>query len=251
MSTVQVANIHFESTANNRIQYGTNTVLFYAGGANIITANSIGLAVNGDITMSSTSLISPATAGTLEYDGKVLYMTPQGTQRGVVPGMQFYSLNTNLAGVNGTANQSIFGVGTTLSSSTIYRFQLLWHPFKTAGTTSHTMAVSFGGTANVNWIAYESRWNATTAYNTQAAGGSYQTGTSLSPVIITSARTSANEYASVRMAGLVSINSGGTLIPQYSLSAAPGGAYTVLAGSWMEIYPVGTSGANLSVGTWA
>ena len=45
MSTVQVANIHFESTANNRIQYGTNTVLFYAGGANIITANSTGMSL--------------------------------------------------------------------------------------------------------------------------------------------------------------------------------------------------------------
>ena len=222
-----------------------------ASGNVVVTPVPAGNTTVAPVVLSSGTNLSTAAAGSMEYNGATLLFTPISTQRGVVPGIQFYSLNANNVGVNGTANQSIFGVGTTLSSSTIYRFQLLWHPFKTAGTTSHTMAVSFGGTANVNWIAYESRWNATTAYNTQAGGGSYQTGTSLSPVIVTSARTSANEYASVRIAGLVSINSGGTLIPQYSLSAAPGGAYTVLAGSWMEIYPVSAAGSNVSIGTWA
>lgn len=41
MSTIQVANVHFESTANNRIQYsGSNTVTLYAGGVAVLTANS-------------------------------------------------------------------------------------------------------------------------------------------------------------------------------------------------------------------
>jgi hypothetical protein len=228
------------------------SVTFRAASGNVvITPVPAGNTTVAPLVLSSGTNLSTAAAGSMEYNGATLLFTPISTQRGVVPGIQFYCLNTNLAGVNGTANQSVFGVGTTLSSSTIYRFQMIFYPYKTAGTTSHTMAVSFGGTANVNWIAYESRWNATTAYNTQAAGGSYQTGTSLSPVIVTSARTAANEYATVRLAGLVSINNGGTLIPQYSLSAAPGGAYTVLAGSWIEIYPVSAAGSNVSIGTWA
>ena len=49
----------------------------------------------------------------------------------------------------------------------------------------------------------------------------------------------------------LSVNAGGTFIPQYSLSAAPGGAYTSQPGSYFLIYPVGASGANVSVGTWA
>ena len=43
MSTLQVANLHLESTGNNRIQYmGSNTVNFYAGGvlSSSFTANT-------------------------------------------------------------------------------------------------------------------------------------------------------------------------------------------------------------------
>ena len=41
MSTLQVSNVHFESTGNNRIEYsGSNTFNMYAGGINVFTANS-------------------------------------------------------------------------------------------------------------------------------------------------------------------------------------------------------------------
>ena len=41
MSTIQAANLHLESTGNNRIQYaGTNTFSIVAGGANTLTVNS-------------------------------------------------------------------------------------------------------------------------------------------------------------------------------------------------------------------
>ena len=41
MSTLQVANLHFESTGNNRIEYTTpNTVSIYAGGALVFQANT-------------------------------------------------------------------------------------------------------------------------------------------------------------------------------------------------------------------
>jgi len=44
MSTLQVSNVHLESTANNRIEYaGSNTVNIYAGGINVLSANSSGL----------------------------------------------------------------------------------------------------------------------------------------------------------------------------------------------------------------
>ena len=65
------------------------------------------------------------------------------------------------------------------------------------------------------------------------------------------AQTSATLYFTLIGCGVLSVNTGGTLIPQYSLSAAPGGAYTTAAGSYMLIYPIGASGSNVSVGTWA
>ena len=51
--------------------------------------------------------------------------------------------------------------------------------------------------------------------------------------------------------GTASIANGGTFIPRYRMSAAPGGAYSTLAGSYIAIWPIGASGANTSVGPWA
>lgn len=43
MSTLQCANIHFESTGNNRVQYfGSNNFAFVAAGANVLSVNSSG-----------------------------------------------------------------------------------------------------------------------------------------------------------------------------------------------------------------
>jgi hypothetical protein len=50
MSTIQVANLHLESTGNNRIQYsGSNTFSIVAGGTNYCTVNSTNMSVNGSI----------------------------------------------------------------------------------------------------------------------------------------------------------------------------------------------------------
>ena len=71
MSTIQVANINFESTGNTRIQYlGANNVAVVAGGQNTIIANStqvqipagIGLSANGSLGTSGQVLTSNATA---------------------------------------------------------------------------------------------------------------------------------------------------------------------------------------------
>ena len=224
-----------------------------ASGNVVVTPVPAGNSTVAPLTFTSGTNISPASAGSMEYDGTSLLFTPISTQRGVVPGMQFVALNTAVLGANATGNQNIFGSsGVTLSSNTIYRFQMVWLPYKTAGTTSHTISLLFGGTATLNWISYIARWNATTAYNTYAAGGSFQGATAATAMVITSARTTpATEYAVVMTQGLVSVATGGTFIPQYALSAAPGGAYTSSPGSWMEIFPVSAAGSNVNIGTWA
>jgi hypothetical protein len=105
------------------------------------------------LVLQPTTLITPY-AGTLEYDGKVPYFTPQGTQRGVVPGMQYYRLNTAVVGANATGAQDILGVGVTLSSNTVYAFEACYAISKTAGTTSHNFQILFGGTITYNSCLY-------------------------------------------------------------------------------------------------
>jgi hypothetical protein len=204
-----------------------------------------------EVFTSGTNLTS-AIAGAVEYDGKVFYATPQGTQRGVIPGQQFYRLNANLAGADAATAQSTFGVGVTLSASTVYAFECLYILSKTAGATSHTVAMGFGGTATINnIIAFhlnrEFGSSLPIANNTTTNNAVTNTATSL---VLTGAITNATEQVYGRIQGTVSVNAAGTFIPQYTLSAAPGGAYSTLAGSYFYIYPLGAAGL-INVGAWA
>jgi hypothetical protein len=51
--------------------------------------------------------------------------------------------------------------------------------------------------------------------------------------------------------GHLAIGTGGTVNPFIQFSAAPGGTSTVNAGAWFKFTPVGTTGSNVSIGTWA
>jgi len=209
-------------------------------------------AIIAPLALTTASLSSPAVAGQLEYNGGIPYFTPLGTQRGVIPGMQYYILNTAYVGSNSTGAQSLFGVGVTLSSSIVYQFECSLYMTKTAGTTSHNMSLLFGGTATVNSILYQGVENQSGLALTGPQGTPVSfIATSAAASQTTSTTANATEYIQIDFKGIVSINAGGTFIPQYSLSAAPGGAYTTQVGSYFLIYPTGSAGSNISVGTWA
>jgi hypothetical protein len=206
------------------------------------------------INLTSGTNLTTATAGAVEWDGKVEYFTPQGTQRGVRPNAQFFRLNADLAGSNGTGAQSTFGVGVTLSSSTVYAFEIFAILFKSAGTTSHTVSSGFGGTATLNNLFYGGHYtqdNSTYPAGSALAGADAFAFNAATSTVMGAATTSAGTYIVMQFNGTVSVNSGGTFIHQYALSAAPGGAYSTALGSYMSIWPIGASGANTSVGAWA
>jgi hypothetical protein len=197
--------------------------------------------------------LGTAAAGAFDYDGKVFYATPQGTQRGVVPGAQFFRLDSALAGANVNTAQNVLGVGVTLSSSTVYAFEALYIFSKTTGGTNHNFQVGFGGTATINNILLMGSildiGGAATIPQLDTAPATF-TNNAVTALTVISVTTT-NVVMGVTVRGTVSINAGGTFIPQYTLSAAPGGAYSTAAGSYFLIYPIGASGANVNVGTWA
>jgi hypothetical protein len=194
--------------------------------------------------------LGTAVAGAFDYDGKVFYATPQGTQRGVVPGAQFFRLDSNLAGANVNTAQNVLGVGVTLSSSTVYAFEAIYALSKSAGTTAHTVGIGFGGTATLNNIAYQEDGSEVSFTRINQTQNQLFIQSAANTAVTTSI-TTATYTVLARIKGTVSVNAGGTFIPQYTLSAAPGGAYTTQANSYFLIYPIGASGANTSVGTWA
>lgn len=208
----------------------------------------------GKVYLPNIALAGTASAGMLEYNGTAPFFTPLGTQRGIIPGMQYYVLNSGLAGANATGAQSIFGVGVTLSSSTRYYFEAVYALSKSAGTTSHTTVLQFGGTATVTDIGYflQAGVSASTGFTDTTNNASYQyyvQTNGATPALNTSATAAA--YRLYKLNGTVNVSATGTFIPQYALSAAPGGAYTTAVGSYFLIYPIGASGANINVGTWA
>lgn len=233
---------------------GATGVSSFTGGT--LTSNltlAAGTTSFSPLTFQSGTNLTSATAGAFEYDGKVIYSTPAG--RGVSPSMMFYRLNSNRAGSNATGAQSLFGVGVTLEASTVYAFEMEIILQKTSGTTSHTLGLSYGGTAtnnNINYFVTSIRDNTAASSGTSgtfavAAGWNTTTGN----LVLTGAITSANQTFTAIVRGTISVNASGTFIPQYQLSAAPGGAYSTLAGSGFYIWPIGTSGSNTSVGPWA
>ena len=241
---------------------GTNTLTLPA-----VTDTLVGLAATQTLTNKSVALaagtasvapfnltsgtnLTTATAGAIEYDGKVFYGTPQGAQRGVIPVAQFFRLESNLVGANVTTAQSVFGVSVTLSASTVYAFQYLYVFSKAAGVTAHSFSLLFGGSATINNILYGICKDQDSSLPGGAQSNIFAANVATATQVDNSSSTAATTQTQFGQ-GTVSINGGGTFTPQYILSAAPGGAYSTLAGSYFLIYPIGASGANVNVGTWA
>lgn len=247
--------INASTTAPGLVQSGdaSGVLQLQSDGVTGLTVGAGGLATaaNG-IVMSPMTLGTPIT-GEFEYDGRVPYFTPLGTQRGVIPGMQYYVLNSTVDGANSTSAQNILGVGVILSAGTFYEFEGVFNLYKTAGTTSHTFSFGWGGTATLNRIV-------TNIFVVESINGyitlsgknlSYLTLESATQTVLTGAMSSAFHTVNLHIRGIVDVNAGGTLIPQYQLSAPPGGVYKSSASNYMKIWPIGASGSNISVGTWA
>jgi len=208
-----------------------------------------GTASNAPLNLQAGTNLTTAAAGAVEYDGKVIYSTPVG--RGVSPSMMFYRLNSGVVGADSTAAQNILGVGVTLAASTVYAFEIQCAFSKTAGANSHTFTFFLAGTATANnFYMHGFEQRSTTALPLYITTNNTFVSTALADTFATTASASAALTRAYRVIGTISVNSGGTLIPRYQLSAAPGGAYTTVAGSYMAIWPIGAAGANTSVGPW-
>ena len=145
----------------------------------------------------------------------------------------------------------MFGVGCTVSANTVYKFEMLLTFTKTATATAHTISLGFAGTATFNNILYMSNGlninSALPVVDTTLADAAVNAATA---TVITELYGAATQTQAMVITGTFSIGTGGTVIPQYTTSSSVG-PYTLNAGSFVSIYPIGTAGSNTSVGTWA
>lgn len=151
---------------------------------------------------------------------------------------------------NATTNGAI-----TLPANSGYLLEIEYMITNT-GTTSHTWAVLFAGTATITALDFKARGRSgATSQLTLAAdsSASQSNGAGSLPttaLVMTAASTSATENVLLSLTGTLRINAGGTFIPQVKLSAATGGTEKMLRGSWIRLTPIGTDTAT-NLGNWS
>lgn len=161
-----------------------------------------------------------------------------------------YLTADDTGGANVNTAQPWFPTGGTLTvpASTTYFFEGVLRLSRAAGTTSHTTGVLFGGTATLTSIDYFGQAKEGDANDLQDVSGFWAT--AATSLVLKAASTSATEQIIIRVQGIVRINAAGTFIPQFIYSTAPGGAPTVLRGSWFRMRPV-PDNAVAAQGAWA
>jgi hypothetical protein len=135
----------------------------------------------------------------------------------------------------------------TVAGSTCYAFGGMFSSVRSAGNTSHTTSILFGGTATLNGIGYfveVKEGDAATISDSDLIAIQVATA-----VNIKAASTSASENVVFGVWGHVWVNAAGTFIPQFVYSAAPGGVPTIEKGTYFALYPIGTTG-GITLGTW-
>jgi hypothetical protein len=213
---------------------------------------TLGTSLVPPITFTAGTNMSSVAAGAVEYDGTVFYGTPTASQRGVLSTMPFICLSGDYLASDAATAQKVFNSPSngsiTLPGATAFMFEAVYFITRAAGGTSHTFATLFGGTATLTSITYVAE---TTSTASNILGTiSRIIGTAATATVCTAASTATNEVITVTLRGALRTNSGGTFIPQFQYSAAPGGAPTIVKNSYFRLIPVGTSSVN-SVGNWS
>jgi hypothetical protein len=201
----------------------------------------------------SGTLNTTAQAGAVEYDGVVLYGTPQASQRGVLNTTHFMVLAADYLANDSSAAQKVFNIGTsgagavTLPNSTAYFMEAVYYITRSVGGNPHTLSTLFAVSSALTGITYTADTTSTTGNTLGSVSRIY--GTAATAVVVTAASTSASENITVTIRGIVRTNAATTFTPQIQYSSAPGGAPTILTNSYIRLTPIGTNAVTF-VGNW-
>lgn len=236
----------------NKALGSMNNLTFGAGTATVAPINLV----------AGTNLTTAA-SGAVEFDGDAYYATSQASSRQVIPANQYIIQATEPAADNNTGLDTataaaVFTASTgaiTLVTGKTYMFEGVYNLTNT-GTTSHTWATAFGGTAafTATGTGYQVMGSSGVTAGTPIAPlYGFLTGATMSTAMVcTAASTSATEQVTAKVFGTFVVATGGTLIPQMKASARPGASGTPgvvhKAGSYFRIWQVPTLGA---VGNWS
>ena len=223
---------------------------------NIIAANTSYINNVGNILFANTAPLPTAIPGILEYDGRVLYFTGQDQERGVVPSQEWYVLNAD-RGLTyaSTAPQSLFGVGAHVSNSTRYWFRIKATVSRAAGTNNTALTLGWRGTATPNKITYAVD-SSIGAVSTAKPAYMYETTlvSGFTDQLVVTTTSNPPDSTTFLITGMIDVGATGAgyVDPYISWTGATApGSVTVSALSNFQLYPLGATGQNTSVGNWA
>ena len=213
----------------------------------VIISGGVGIAkdlfIDGKIDIGTSALITAPSATALAISSQV----PAGT--GVTPTIQVRCPSAALALTSGATAQNAFSTSSTISvqAATTYMFDGLYI-IKTDGATSHTISMSFALTTatitNCTWATMSYPLGSTPTSAVRAQDGNFFTAVAGGLVNA----TNATAFNIVKFEGIMRVNAAGTVNPQITFSAAPGGTNTMEIGWYIRFYPIGSNVIN-GVGT--
>jgi hypothetical protein len=223
------------------------------GNINGFSRPTAGTATVPPLDFVSGTLNTTAQAGAIEYDGVVLYGTPQASQRGILNTTHFMVLAADYLANDSSAAQKVFNIGTsgagaiTLPASTAYFMEATYYITRAVGSTSHTLSTLFAVSSALTGITYTADTTSTASNILGAVSRIYATGAGAT--VVTAASTTTNENITVTIRGIVRTNASTTFTPQIQYSSAPNGAPTILTNSYIRLTPIGTNSVTF-VGNW-
>ena len=195
---------------------------------------------------SGTNLTSP-TAGALEYDGNAYYATVN-SGRGFLPSTQLSIATSDIALSNINTAQNVFGSSSdviTLAANTTYLVNGVY--FIQSGTVTHTTAISFTYSGTAPTMSFYSL-NLAAAVGTVSRAQDMVYYEGITGGLINS--TSASARNVIKFEGVLKTSNGGSLTPQITFSAQPGGTNLTKFGSYIALTPVGNDTVT-SIGPWS
>jgi hypothetical protein len=277
ISSINANLIAMNSAISSKSVYSNANVAAYMPvyGGNI-SAGNIAIVANSRVTLSAgTTSTAPLTFqtgvlqsnsnitnGDTEYDGQVLYFTPQDSQRGLLPATQTFIPNANVSITNRTSLQPMFGLGNgvVVSSSTRYIYRIMAVVYKSSSASSaavtYAMGGSFNGQSNAVLQHHTYVVNPACGSSQQALNAAYQmsnylTANFTNPVTITPTSGLSSQYYNLIIDGDIDVTTGGYINPLIGFTNTPGSSSILQSGAFMQIWPVGSITGNTSVGTWA
>lgn len=221
-----------------------------AGNVNSYVVLPAGTTSKAPLVFTSGSILTTAAPGAVNYDGRIFYATPQGQERGLVKAAQTFVLNADYTLTDQAAVQSMFGVTAAVSSTTRYAYVVTAVVYKTANNI--TMSYAIDGTATLARHTYQTLTTASAALATLSTPSVVKNilTTGFSTGVTVTDSLNGTGFYSIQAVGVINVTTGGTWNPLVAFSGLPGAGSYVAAGSSIEIYPIGATGANVSIGNW-